>query len=142
MKKKKRQSLAIKDIAQWTAIAGAAAAVVNAIVYVIAAALGVFEGVVVQMGPEPMPFSVLPVLISSFLFICIGGLVLYAIDRFSDQPLTLWRNVAVVALVLSFLQPIFLLDAPTIATVLTLELMHIIAGVIAIYLLTTRVKAA
>lgn len=135
------QNLAIGDIIQWTVIAGAVAAVINAIVFFLADTLGVFEGVVMTIGTTEMTFSVVPVVVSSFVFIGIGGVVLWLIDLFSNQPLMLWRNVAVLALLLSFLQPIFLLDAPM-DTVIVLELMHIIAGAIAIFLLTTQLKTA
>jgi hypothetical protein len=68
--------------------------------------------------------------------------------RFSQWPISTFRIVAIIALVLSFAQPLLLTSGmmPTaapvgIGTILVLELMHIVAGVAAIYLLTTRGRA-
>jgi Family of unknown function (DUF6069) len=133
-----------RQLAQWTVIAGVAAAVVNSIVFFIAQAMGIFENVAIAMGGNSMAFSVFPVIMSSVLFILVGGGLMWVIARFNARPISTWRIVAIVALVLSFGMPL----APntftnaTPALLVTLLLMHVIAGVITIYLLTTRMQQA
>lgn len=127
-------------------MAGVIAAVANVIVYAIANALGVGFNIMPADMPAP-PFAA-AVVVSSILFILVGTFVFTQMPRFSKRPVSTFRTVAIVALVLSFLQPLILLtgmlpsaEPVTIGTVLTLEVMHVIAGVIAIGLLTTRGRA-
>jgi hypothetical protein len=125
-------------------IAGIIAAVANLVVYFIASALGVTFNIMPPDMPAP-PFA-LAVAFSSILFILIGTFVLTLMPRFSQRPISTWRTVAIVALVLSLAQPLALLTGmmgppPAISTIIVMEIMHVVAGVIAIYWLTTRARA-
>jgi hypothetical protein len=137
-----REVIDNRQLAQWTVIAAVASAVVNSIVFFIAQAMGVFDNVAVNMGGNSMAFSVIPVIMSSVLFILIGGSLMWVIARFNARPISTWRIVAITALVLSLGMPL----APNTFTnattpfFITLLLMHIIAGVITIYLLPSRVQ--
>jgi hypothetical protein len=137
-----REVIDYRQLAQWTVIAAVASAVVNSIVFFIAQAMGVFDNVAVNMGGNSMAFSVIPVIASSILFILIGGGLMWVIARINARPISTWRIVAIVALVLSLGMPLApnTFSNPTSALFITLLLMHIIAGVITIYLLPSRVQ--
>ncbi|GAB4530738.1 MAG: hypothetical protein OHK0046_51480 [Anaerolineae bacterium] len=127
-------------------LAAVLASVANVVLYLIADAAGVEFAVTPEDVPAP-PFA-LAVIFATFVGILLGTFVLTLMPRFSQRPISTFRTVAIVALVLSFIQPLMLLTGmlPTpneveLDTVLVLELMHVIAGGIAIYLLTTRTRA-
>ena len=138
----KQETINNRQLAQWTVIAAVASAVVNSIVFFIAQAMGVFDNVAVNMGGNSMAFSVIPVIMSSILFILIGGGLMWVIARFNARPISTWRIVAIVALILSLGMPLApnTFTNPTTSLFITLLLMHIIAGVITIYLLPSRVQ--
>ena len=85
-------------------------------------------------GP-PIVFTIIGVL---------GAVGVFAIiARFSKHPIRLFRIIALVVLVLSLLPDIGLLSAnnmpgTSLGSVLALMLMHVAAGAITIWLLTTR----
>jgi hypothetical protein len=140
----KQETVNNRQLAQWTVIAAVTAAVVNSIVFFIAQAMGIFDNVAITMGGNSMAFSVIPVIMSSILFILIGGALMWVIARFNARPISTWRTVAIVALILSFGMPFSpnTFANPTPAFFATLLLMHTLAGIITIYLLTTRLQQA
>ncbi|MCS7071926.1 MAG: DUF6069 family protein [Anaerolinea sp.] len=128
------------------AIAAAIAAVVNVIIWLIASVLGVPFNISPPQLP-PIPFAI-PVVLATVVGVLAGTLVLTLMPRFSQRPITTFRTVAIIALVLSFAQPLLLLTGamPTsgpvgIETIIVLEIMHVAAGAVAIYFLTTRTRA-
>ena len=117
-----------------------AASVANLVVYLLAIAL--FEG--------PRRFALLtPILIVVSTAVGVGAAaIVYAlIGRFSKRPISVFRIVAVVALVLSFASPISAAyafppsDAPDVITVVFLLAMHVVAAIITIGLFTTMARA-
>lgn len=125
-----------------TLAAGGLSALVNVLLYFGAQALG-FVGNMVpsfMVGSEPqVPFA-MPIVISSVLFVIIGSVALWVIDRFNAKPISTWRNVAIVALVLSYGQPFTAFS--NMNEIVLLLLMHTIAGIITIYIITTQAKKA
>ena len=131
-----------RKLLQWTVIAAVASAIANTLIYFIAQALGIFDDVLVTMGGGSMAFVLPPVIGSSIMFILVGGALMWLIARFNQRPISTWRIVAIVALILSFGMP-FSPNAFTNASVgfyVVLLLMHVVAAIITIYLLTTRVQ--
>jgi hypothetical protein len=120
-------------------LAAAISAVANAIIFFVAAATGLLDTNFV-MQPLGQTMTVFPVIISSFVGVLVGTAVFAALAKFTSRPISIFRIVAIVALVLSLAQPLLIQGAP-VSFLLTLEVMHIVAGVIAIYLLTTRTRA-
>ena len=59
---------------------------------------------------------------------------------FIDNTIRGWRNLAIVTLLITIAFPFLLLDNPPMGAIIALEAMQMVAGVIAIYLLTTQVK--
>ncbi len=127
-------------------LAAVIAAAVNVVVYLIAAALGIPFNITPPDMPSP-PFAV-AVIAATFIGVMLGTLVFSLMPRFSQRPVSTFRTVAIIVLVLSFAQPLLLMTgmmpgAPVVGlpTVLVLEIMHVVAGVVAIWMLTNRARA-
>lgn len=101
-----------------------------------------FEGVYFESPGGAQEFTVMPVVFASIVAIALGGVLLAVLDRFTKRPITIWRWVAIVFLVISLAQPFVFLegDNVTIAPRIILIIMHIVAGGLTIYLLTTRTQ--
>ncbi|MDZ4769655.1 MAG: DUF6069 family protein [Chloroflexota bacterium] len=132
----------------WTigVTAAVIASVINVIIYAIASALGVTFNIS-PAGMPPIPFAVI-VVGATVIGVLVGTLVFTLMPRFTQRPVSLFRTVAIVVLILSLAQPLLLMtgmmptpEPVTIGTIIALELMHIAAGATAIYLLTTRARA-
>ncbi|MEO1289391.1 MAG: DUF6069 family protein [Chloroflexota bacterium] len=134
----KQESVSLQQLAIWTIIAAVISAALNAILYLVTQ--GQYAGLMVQ----GMEFSIANVIGASIMFIVVGGILLAVLDRFISNPISTWRNVAIVALILSLAQPFIpgLLEGDyTLTTQILLNVMHVIAGVVTIFLLTTRTRA-
>jgi hypothetical protein len=120
-------------------IALVAAAVANAIVYFIAAALGAIPETVL-VGPMSQPITLLPV-VSATIMGAIAGIIVYAgLLRFTDQPKRIFTIMAAVVLVLA-IGPTLTLGAPA-GMVIALNVMHVVAGAVIVALLTRTDYAA
>ena len=115
-------------------LAGMAAAAVNVLVYFGASALGAIpEGFVVS-GRTPV--TLVPVVISSFVPAVLGAGLLALLGRFAGRPVRTFRIIAGVAVLSSFATPITLPGAP-VAMMAALILMHVVAAVVIVGVLTT-----
>lgn len=115
-------------------IGAVGAAVANGLIFVIASALGLFPQDL--NTPAGQPIGLGAVVISTFVG-ALGATAVFALlARFTRRPITIFRIVAAVVLLLSFATPLSL-GAP-LPMVLTLELMHIVAAAIIVWALTTR----
>ena len=111
-----------------------AAIVANVIIQQIAVAV---------LNPDPafLPLTLLPPIIFTVVGV-LGAVIVYAvIGRFARQPVHLFRRVALVTLVVSFIPDILMLitgfnPGTTAANVAVLLLMHVIAWAIAVGILT------
>jgi hypothetical protein len=117
------------------------ASVANIVVYVIATAL--FEG--------PRRFALLnptSIVVSTAAFLVVAAIVYALMGRFAQRPIHLFRRVAFVTLLLSFLGPISTAytlptpDAPDTATVVTLMVMHTVAALITVGMFIRMARAA
>lgn len=127
-------------------LAAAVASIVNVIIWLVASAIGIPFNISPPQLP-PIPFAI-PVVMATTVGVLAGTLLLTLLPRFSRRPITSFRTVAIIALVASLAQPLLLtsgvmpLSEPVgLATIVALEVMHIVAGVITIYFLTTRTRA-
>lgn len=119
-------------------LAGAVAAVVNAVIFLLASGLGAIPQDIVVPGQGPITLG--PVVVSSFVPALLGAGLLALLVRFTRRPVRVFRIVALVALVLSFVTPFSLAGAPA-AMVLTLLLMHVAAAAVIVGVLTTLARA-
>ena len=113
----------------------------NAIVYFIASAI-------LRFPPEFPPLaSVVPPILFTVMFTLVAVVVFAVVARRSSQPVRLYRIIAVVALILSFIPDLTLPGNPmfpgaTPAAIGTLVVMHFVAAAITVYLLTTQTLEA
>ena len=129
--------ISLAKIAIGTVIAIVAAFIVNVIVYWLADGAGAFPDDVQidRMNGDKASLGVLDILTSTIFAIVIAGIVFAIISRFSSRPVRIFWWVATVALVVSFLSPFSIKDAPG-DMILALLVMHVLSGIIAIGVLT------
>ena len=122
-----------------TLLAGIIAAGVNVALYFLAQSIGFVDTLVPSFldAANAPPFTIAIVGVS-IIFIAIGGVILWLIDLISEKPLTLWRNIAILALLLSLVQPLFAFTE--VNDIALLIVLHIVAGVIAISMIPTMAK--
>ena len=109
--------------------AAVGAVLVNVLLYFAGAALGAFPASVQVQG---QPFSVIPVVIFSFVPVLVAALVFALLVRFTAQPKRVFYIVAAVIFVLMFFTPFTIPAAPAV-TVVVLELMHVVVAAAAIW---------
>lgn len=115
-------------------LAAFVAAIANAVVYLVAVAAGAMPQDIVVNGQGPIT---LPVVATMSVFGAVAGTAVYAlIGRFAQRPVRVFRVVAAVVLVLSFVTPFTISGAP-VSMILALELMHVFAAAVIVGLLTT-----
>lgn len=96
---------------------------------------------VLQPDPQFLPFTS-PVPIVSTFFGVLGAVIVFAIiRRISKNPIALFKRVALIALALSLIPDIVMLltgfnPGTTLANVLVLMLMHVVAYAISVTMLT------
>jgi hypothetical protein len=115
--------------------AAGASAAINAVLFLITSALGAFGPNLIT--PAGGPLSIGPVIISSIIGVLAGSAVYALFGKIFKSAITIFRVVAIIVLVLSFGNP-FIITNATIVDIIILNLMHVVAGVFAIVLLTTR----
>jgi hypothetical protein len=113
-------------------IAIVVAAVANAVLYFIGAALGWMPDTV--LTPMGLPVTIVPVVASTVIALVVATIVYSILNRFTGNPNRWFTIIAVIVLVVSAVSPLSLPGAPTMMIVL-LEVMHLVAGISAIYFL-------
>jgi hypothetical protein len=115
-----------------------AAVLANAVLRLVAVAL-------LQPDPSFMPLTpMIPIVFT--IAGALGAVIAYAIiGRTSRQPILLFRRVALIVLLLSFIPDVLLLlsgtmPGATVATVGVLMMMHVVAWAICVRLLTTLAR--
>lgn len=117
------------------AIVIAASAAANAVVFFVESALGIMTPSVIVPATNA-PITVGTVIGSTAGQVLAGVIVFALLARFTQRPISLFRIIGIVALLLSFAMPFSISTAP-LSFKLGLIVMHIVAGVITIVLLTT-----
>jgi hypothetical protein len=101
----------------------------------------VISVILFDIPPDFQPLTLGPVVISSVVG-ALGATVAFGIVvRFARRPIRLFRTVAVVVLLLSFLNPILALPEASLQTILTLEFMHVVVAAVSVGLLTTLARS-
>ena len=102
------------------------AAVLNAVVYSVASALGAIPlDVEIPNAGGPLPLGA--VVVFSFVPAILAAGLLAILGRFVSRPIRVFTLVAIVVFVLSLYTPFSIPGAP-LAMILALELMHLIAA--------------
>jgi hypothetical protein len=130
------ERIAIGQLVRVGALAIAASIVANLIIRIIFVNL-------LGIGQEFPPLGWGPPIIFTIMGV-VGAVIVFAvIARFARRPIRLFRIIALVVLVLSLLPDLMLLSAnampgTSLGSVIALMLMHVAAGAITIWLLTTQ----
>ncbi|UOY92429.1 DUF6069 family protein [Ectobacillus sp. JY-23] len=107
------------------------AVVINTLVYWIATTLGAFpDDLIIEMAKAPMTLP--PVIVSTIVGM-LGGILVFWVFSFIFRRtfVKVFRIVAVIVLLLSFVTPFSVPDA-TVAFIIALNVMHIVAGILVI----------
>lgn len=123
------ERVALAGLFRASPLAGVLSVVGNLVVYYGAQFAGVSLSVPDGPGSANLvPLELPPVVISSLMPAFAAAIVLALLGRLSRSPLRIFRAVAVVVLVLSFI-PVFLLPAG-IGTQVVLSVMHLVSGLV------------
>ena len=115
-------------------VAGVAAAVLNAVVYLVASLLGAIPlDVEIPNTGGPLPLGA--VVVFSFVPALLAAALLGLLGRFTRRPISVFYVVAVVLLLASFVTPFSIPGVPF-TMVVALELMHVVAAVVIVVVLT------
>jgi hypothetical protein len=116
-----------------------AAMIANTIVWQIAVAI-------LQPDPQFMPLMFPVPFVFTFFGVLAAVIAFAVIGRISKNPIALFRRVALIALVVSFVPDLMMLltgsfPGTTLANVLALMLMHVVAYALSVYMLTRWASA-
>lgn len=110
----------------YSLIAGAAAALINSVLFLIGKAMGAFPETLL-IPNQNQPFTVLPFIFSSILPSLVAGLVMGIINHFSKSPKKIFNIIAIVLVVLSFYTPFTVSDI-SIMAVIFFNIMHLVVA--------------
>jgi len=105
-------------------MAAIAAAIINVLLFFIFHALGVITDDILIQPNQPLTF--ITVIISSILPTLVASFVFFLIEKYSRNGFKSFRVVAIVLLLLSFMNPFMGIEGITIGYALALNLMHIV----------------
>ena len=123
--------LTFKQIIIAGAMAGGAAAVINAVLFIIFHAAGVIKDSVFVQPNQPL--TVAPVIVSSLLPSLVGACIFYPFERFSNNGFKTFRIVALSLMVLSFASPFLAIPGITVTYGTVLVLMHAVVALSLLY---------
>ncbi len=107
------------------------AAIVNALLFFIFQAVGVFTNdIEIQPGQA---LSVIPVLISSIMPSIVGSMVFFMIEKYSSNGFKIFGVLTLVLVLLSFLNPFLKIPNITLMSGIILNVMHIVVGGLLLY---------
>lgn len=105
-------------------MAAGAAAVVNAILFFIFHAAGIIVDTIFIQPNQPM--TIVPIIISSIVPTLIATLVFFLFEKFSNNGFKIFRIIAIILMVLSFINPFMGIQGVTIGYAVVLNIMHIV----------------
>ncbi len=116
-------------------IGAGVAALINVVLYLLGRALGSFPST--ALTPMGRPVDALGAAVLSVFGVLAGAVVYTILSRLMDTPrANRWfLIIAIVVLVLMVLSPLGILGAP-VSQIVIMEIMHLVAGISAIYFLT------
>lgn len=110
----------------------------NALLFFIFKALGIIvDNIFIQQN---QPLTVFPVIISSILPSLIASLVFFLLEKFTKNGFKVFRIIALVLVVLSFINPFMGIPNVTVAYAVVLNLMHVVVAGAVLYFIGKAVK--
>ena len=126
------EKIAAKKLLWVAPLAGAIAAGINSILFLIGSAIGLVDESVLVQGMNT-PITIGPVIMSSFIPSLIAGLVLGVMNYFLNKPFKVFRIVALVLLILSFANPFMGIPGIPLGMGIWLNVMHVVVAGAVVY---------
>jgi hypothetical protein len=122
-------------------LAAVVAAAVCALLFLVAQAAGLItDGVLLESPTGPMPMDVGAPIMFSVFGLLVGAALLAVLIRFSSRPLRVYRMVGIAFLVVYAFFPLTIPGVP-LGYILALELLHLVAGAVALVWLPRLIRA-
>ena len=132
-------SVSFKSTFVASLLAGAAAAVVNAIIFFAGQAAGQFpETVIIPNAGQPL--TIVPVLISSIIPSIFAGFVFFLLSKYSGKPKMIYNIIAVILLVASFANPFMMIPGVPMGMGILMNVMHVTVAFATMYFFKTLKK--
>jgi len=126
------EKIAAKKLLWVAPLAGAIAAVINSVLFLIGSAIGLIDAAVLIPGMDT-PITIVPVIMSSIIPSLIAGLVLGVMNYFLNKPFKVFRIVALVLLILSFANPFMGIPGIPLGMGIWLNVMHVVVAGTVVY---------
>ena len=121
------------------AFAAITAAVINALLFFVFHSAGVLVDTIF-IQPET-PLTIVPVLFSSILPSLVASIVFFLFEKYSANGFKFFSIVAVVLLLLSFINPFVGIKDVTIGYAIVLNVMHVVVAAAVLYFINRAKKA-
>lgn len=106
--------------------AAGVAAVINSILFFIFHAAGIITDDIFMQPNQPM--TVVPIIMSSIIPTLIGSMVFFLFEKYSSNGFKIFSIVAIILLVLSFMNPFMGIPNVTIPYGIALDFMHVVVA--------------
>ncbi len=118
--------------------AGITAGIINVLLFLLFRAAGVLtDNIEIQPGQS---LSVAPVLISSVMPSLIGSIVFFIIEKYSNNGYKIFSIIALVLVLLSFLNPFLMIPNVTVLYGIILNVMHVVVAVALLYFIKKAIS--
>lgn len=119
-------------------MAAAAATVVNAILFFVFHAAGIIVDTIFIQPNQPM--TIVPIIISSIVPTLIASLVFFLLEKYTKNGFGIFRIIALVLMVLSFINPFMGIQGVTMGYAIVLNIMHVVVVAALLYFIGKSVK--
>ncbi len=126
------EKIAAKKLLWVAPLAGAIAAAINSVLFLIGSAIGLMDASVLVPGMDT-PITIVPVIMSSIIPSLIAGLVLGVMNYFLNKPFKVFRIVALVLLILTFANPFMGIPGIPLGMGIWLNVMHVVVAGAVVY---------
>ncbi|NBW59863.1 MAG: hypothetical protein EBR41_04775 [Crocinitomicaceae bacterium] len=133
-----KTKLAFKQAFMAGLMAAGVATGLNALLFFIFKALGIIVDTIFIQPNQPL--TIVPIIISSILPSLIASLVFFLLEKFTKNGFKVFRIIALVLVVLSFINPFMGIPNVTVAYAVVLNLMHVVVAGAVLYFIGKAVK--
>lgn len=119
-------------------MAAGAATVVNAILFLVFHAAGIIVDTIFIQPNQPM--TIVPIIISSIVPTLIATLVFFLLEKFTKNGYKIFRIVAIVLMLVTFINPFMGIQGVTMGYAIALNIMHVVVVSSLLYFIGKSVK--
>ena len=119
-------------------MAAGAATVVNAILFLIFHASGILVDTIFIQPNQPL--TVVPIIIASIMPTLIATLVFFLLEKYTKNGWKIFKIIALVLMVISFVNPFMGIQGVTVGYAVVLDLMHVVVVSSLLYFIGKAVK--